>query len=426
MNYDLEQIRGKFPALNIKDSGVRRIYFDNPAGTQVPTEVIEAIQKCMIESNANIQGGFETSNRVDKILDEFHQSMADFLNATSSEEIIFGQNMTTLTLHISRSIGRLLSKGDEIILSRMDHDANISPWLLLAEDIGLSVKWLSFDTEKYEFDLNCLENLLSDKTKLICIGGASNLLGTINDIKSICKIAKKANALTYIDAVQLAPHVSIDVQDIDCDFLVCSAYKFFGPHQGILWGKRKLLKSLSPYKVRPATSELPGCFETGTQSHEGMAGTTAAVNYFAWIGREYAESYQIENKYKNERTKFVHAALDYLFEYEKTLTIDLIEGLQNIKNVQVQGITEKNALDRRLPTVSFSVSGLSPSRIAEGLAKENIFVWSGHSYALEVVKSLNLLDEGGVLRTGPVHYNTINEIHEFLEILDKLISKELG
>ena len=426
MNYDIEQIRGKFPALNIKDSGVRRIYFDNPAGTQVPIEVIEAVQKCMIESNANIQGGFETSNRVDKILDEFHQSMADFLNATSSEEIIFGQNMTTLTLHISRSIGRLLSKGDEIILSRMDHDANISPWLLLAEDIGLSVKWLSFDTEKYEFDLNCLENLLSDKTKLICIGGASNLLGTINDIKSICKIAKKANALTYVDAVQLAPHVSIDVQDIDCDFLVCSAYKFFGPHQGILWGKRQLLKSLSPYKVRPATSELPGCFETGTQSHEGMAGTTAAVNYFAWIGREYAETYQIENKYKNERTKFVHAALDYLFEYEKLLTIDLIEGLQNIKNVQVQGITEKNALDRRLPTVSFSVSGLNPSRIAEGLAKENIFVWSGHSYALEVVKSLNLLDKGGVLRTGPVHYNTINEVHEFLEILDKLISKELG
>lgn len=426
MNYDLEQIRGKFPALNIKDSGVRRIYFDNPAGTQVPTEVIEAVKKCMIESNANIQGGFETSNRVDKILDEFHQSMADFLNATSSEEIIFGQNMTTLTLHISRSIGRLLSKGDEIILSRMDHDANISPWLLLAEDIGLSVKWLSFDTEKYEFDLNCLENLLSDKTKLICIGGASNLLGTINDIKSICKIAKKANALTYVDAVQLAPHVSIDVQDIDCDFLVCSAYKFFGPHQGILWGKRQLLKSLSPYKVRPATSELPGCFETGTQSHEGMAGTTAAVNYFAWIGREYAETYQIENKYKNERTKFVHAALDYLFEYEKLLTIDLIEGLQNIKNVQVQGITEKNALDRRLPTVSFSVIGLSPSLIAEELAKENIFVWSGHSYALEVVKSLNLLDKGGVLRTGPVHYNTINEVHEFLEILDKLISKELG
>ena len=426
MNYDIEQIRGKFPALNIKDSGVRRIYFDNPAGTQVPTEVIEAVQKCMIESNANIQGGFETSNRADKILEEFHQSMADFLNATSSEEIIFGQNMTTLTLHISRSIGRLLSKGDEIILSRMDHDANISPWLLLAEDIGLSVKWLSFDTEKYEFDLNCLENLLSDKTKLICIGGASNLLGTINDIKSICKIAKKANALTYVDAVQLAPHVSIDVQDIDCDFLVCSAYKFFGPHQGILWGKRKLLKSLSPYKVRPATSELPGCFETGTQSHEGMAGTTAAVNYFAWIGREYAETYQIENKYKNERTKFVHAALDYLFEYEKFLTIDLIGGLQNIKNVQVQGITEKNALDRRLPTVSFSVIGLSPSLVAEELAKENIFVWSGHSYALEVVKSLNLLDKGGVLRTGPVHYNTINEVHEFLEILDKLISKELG
>ena len=242
MNYDLETIRSKFPALSIKDSGRKRIYFDNPAGTQVPSEVADAMKKCMIESNANIQGGFETSNRVDKILDEFHQSMADFLNARYKEEIIFGQNMTTLTLHISRSIGRLFKEGDEIILSRMDHDANVSPWLLLAEDIGLKIKWLNFDKESFEFDLNQLDELFSEKTRIICVGGASNLIGTINDIKTICKKAKNAKILTYIDAVQLAPHVAIDVQEIDCDFLVCSSYKFLAHTKVFSGAEKKLCK----------------------------------------------------------------------------------------------------------------------------------------------------------------------------------------
>ena len=422
MNYQLDKIREKFPALEIKDSGKRRIYFDNPAGTQVPREVIDAMHNCMIESNANIQGGFETSNRVDEILNEFHQSMADFLNARFKEEIIFGQNMTTLTLHISRSIGRTFEEGDEIILSRMDHDANISPWLLLAEDLGLKIKWLTFDSDSYEFDLSKLDDLFTSKTKIICVGGASNLIGTINDIKTICKKAKKENILTYIDAVQLAPHVAIDVQDVGCDFLVCSAYKFFGPHQGILWGRREILESLQPYKVRPATTNLPGSFETGTQSHEGMAGTTSAVNYFAWIGKEYASKYQKKDRYQKERTMYIHAAFDYLFEYEKNLSLCLIEGLQSIKNIKIHGITQSNSIDRRLPTVSFCVDGIHPIKIAEELGKNNIFVWSGHSYAIEVVKSLGLYDHGGVVRTGPVHYNSIKEVKEFIEVMERIVS----
>ena len=273
MNYNLDEIRSMFPALSIQDSGRRRIYFDNPAGTQVSNQVVEAMRDCLIESNANILGGFETSNRADRVLTEARKAMADLLNASSSEEIIFGQNMTTLTLHISRSIGRQLSPGDEIILSRMDHDANISPWLLLAEDLNLDIKWLSFNTQTFEFDLSELDTLITNRTRLICMGGASNLLGTINNVKAISQKASKMGVLTYIDAVQLAPHVAIDVQDIGCDFLVCSSYKFFGPHQGILWGKKEVLQSLKPYKVRPATEELPSCFETGTQSHEAVSYT---------------------------------------------------------------------------------------------------------------------------------------------------------
>jgi len=421
MNYKLDVIRNKFPALSIKDDEKKRIYFDNPAGTQVSQHVVSAMAECLIESNANIQGGFETSNRADAILNESHQSMADFLNANSSDEIIFGQNMTTLTLHISRSIGRSLSAGDEIILSKMDHDANISPWLLLAEDLDLKIKWLSFDTQSFEFDLSLLDNLITNRTKLICVGGASNLLGTINDIKSISHKAKSVGALSFIDAVQLAPHVSIDVQDIGCDFLVCSAYKFFGPHQGILWGRKEIMQSLKAYKVRPATSDLPGCFETGTQSHEGMAGTIAAVNYFVWIGREFAKNYYQEDRFSNKRTMFIHSALDYLFKYEKTLTDKLINGLENIDNVKIQGITQKNALNRRLPTVAFTVKDKNPGLIASALGKENIFVWSGHSYAIEVVKNLGLDNSGGVVRVGPVHYNSFEEVEEFLVVLENIL-----
>jgi cysteine desulfurase family protein (TIGR01976 family) len=349
--------------------------------------------------------------------------MADFLNAPSADEIVFGQNMTTSTLHLSRSIGRQFKAGDEIILSQMDHDANVTPWTLLARDLGLKVKWLPFNTDTFEFDLDKLDELLSERTRLVCVGGASNLTGTLNDIRTISGKARDAGAWTYIDAVQSAPHVPTDVQEIGCDFLVCSAYKFFGPHQGILWGRRELLERLEPYKVRPAPSEIPGCFETGTQSHEGMAGTAAAVDYFAWIGEAMAGKFHARNDRYASRTRFVYAAFNFLFDYEKALAKHLIEGLQRLPRVRVQGVTDPAAMDRRVPTVSFVVDGIAPARIAEGLARKNIFVWSGHNYAVEAAKSLNIYDKGGAIRVGPVHYNTAAEIDKLLTSLEEILPR---
>lgn len=380
-NYPLETIRSRFPALSTEDAGGSRIYFDNPAGTQVVDTVAGAMTACLLEANANLGGHFETSRRAGDRVDGAHQAMAEFLNAASPHEIVFGQNMTSLTLHLSRSIGRTMKAGDEIIVTRMDHDANITPWTLLAEDLGLTVKWLPFDVESFEFELAVLGELITDRTRLICAGGASNLIGTINDVKTISAMARDAGALTFIDAVQLAPHVPIDVQDLGCDFLACSAYKFFGPHQGIVWGRREVLESLQPYKVRPAPAGIPGCFETGTQSHEGMAGTAAAIDYFAWIGEQFAaENHSVNERYPG-RGRLIHAGLDYLFAYEQGLARRLIDGLRCLPGVRVQGITDPHALHRRVPTVAFTAEGTHPDRIAQQLGARNIFVWSGHNYA---------------------------------------------
>ena len=421
MEYALDAIRDRFPSLSICDDGRPRIYFDNPAGTQVPQIVVDAMAACLIESNANLAGAFETSKRADAVLADAHAAMADFLNARSSAEIIFGQNMTTLTLHVSRSLGRQMRSGDEIIVSRMDHDANISPWLLLAEDLGLEVRWLDFNTDTFEFDLDRLGELLNRRTRLVAVGGASNLTGTINDIARISAMARNAGAWSYIDAVQLAPHVPIDVQQVGCDFLACSAYKFFGPHQGILYGQEDVLNGLTPYKVRPAPQTLPAAFETGTQSHEGMAGTTAAVDYFAWVGETFAGAYRARNAEYPGRRGLVRSALQYLFDYERELAAALIDGLQSLPGVTVQGITNPERLDRRVPTVAFTANGKSPAKIAEALAAKGIFVWSGHNYALEVVRSLGLEDAGGAVRIGPVHYNSLTEITRLLESLEEIL-----
>ncbi len=421
MGYELEAIRARFPSLSIQDNGQPRIYFDNPAGTQVPQSVVDAMSACLIESNANLAGAFETSKRADAVLADAHTAMADFLNARSAAEIIFGQNMTTLTLHVSRSLGRRMQPGDEIIVSRMDHDANISPWLLLAEDLGLEIRWLEFDSETFEFDLERLARLLNGRTKLVAIGGASNLLGTINDIATVSAMARDVGALSYIDAVQLAPHVAIDVQETGCDFLACSAYKFFGPHQGILYGREEILSELTPYKVRPAPEALPGAFETGTQSHEGMAGTTAAVDYFAWIGENYAADYHARNADYPGRRGYVRSALQYLFDYERDLAARLIEGLQTLPGVTVQGITDPARFDWRVPTVAFTAQDKSPQRIAEALAAQGMFVWSGHNYALEVVRSLGLESAGGAVRVGPVHYNSVAEVDQLLTALEAIL-----
>ncbi len=414
MSYDLDAVRAQFPSLSITDSGRRRIYLDNPAGTQVPASVAEAMSDCLLKHNANQGGYFRTAMEADAIVAGAREAMADLLNAPSPDEIVFGQNMTTMTLHISRSLGRLMQAGDEIIVSRMDHDANVWPWVLLARDLELEVKWLPFDPGSFEFDLAVLDDLLTERTRLVCVGGASNLTGTINDVKSICAKAKAAGALTYIDGVQSVPHIPTDVQDLDCDFLVCSPYKFFGPHQGVLWGRRDVLEQLEAYKVRPAPEGIPGCFETGTQSHEGFAGTAAAVDYFAWIGETMAGV--------TGRRDALRAAMNMLFDYEKELAAHLVDGLLSIDGVTVQGITAREALDRRVPTVSFTHASVASAHIAEALAQENIFVWSGHNYAVEVAKTLGIYDSGGAVRIGPVHYNSIGEIDETIDALRRIIA----
>ena len=414
MPFDLDAVRAQFPALTLTDNGKRRIYFDNPAGTQVPRTVADAMSRCLLETNANGGGRFVTSQAADELVEGARAAMADFLNAETPDEIIFGQNMTTLTLHMSRSIGRLFQRGDEIILSRMDHDANVWPWVLIARDLDLEVKWLSFDTETFEFDLDRLDELLSSRTRLVCIGGASNLLGTLNDVASVCERARSVGALTFIDGVQSVPHVATDVQAIGCDFLACSPYKFFGPHQGVLYGRHELLERLEPYKVRPAPERYPGCFETGTQSHEGFAGITAAVDYFAWIGETMAGA--------SGRRNALTAAMNLLFDYEKTLAERLIDGLLQIDGVRILGITDKAAFDRRVPTVSFTHARVAPGDISQGLADDNIFVWDGHNYAVEVAKSLGIFESGGGVRIGPVHYNSLAEVDETLQLLEKLLS----
>lgn len=423
MSFDPDAIRAQFPALELTDRGQPRVYLDNPAGTQVPQSVADAMSSCLIETNANVNGHFVTSERATAIVHDAHVAMADMLNATSPDEIVFGANMTTLTLHVSRSIGRRLTAGDEIILSRMDHDANVTPWTLLARDLGLVVRWLPFDAGTCEFDLSVLDSLITERTRLVCVGAASNLTGTINDVRAIAAKARDAGAWTYIDAVQAAPHLSIDVQHLGCDFLVCSAYKFFGPHQGILWGRRELLESLEPYKLRPAPDTLPGCFETGTQNHEGMAGTIAAVGYFAAIGETMAQAYHDRNRRFTGRRLHVHAAMDCLFDYETGLARHLIDGLERLPGVTVHGITDPDAMERRVPTVAFTVAGVPPDSIAAALAERNIFVWSGHSYAVEVSRSLGLYESGGVVRIGPVHYNSTHEIDRLLEVLQRILPR---
>jgi len=422
MSFDLEAIRSQFPALALTDNGTRRIYFDNPAGTQVPTSVAEAISDCLLTKNANLGAYFKSSLDADVVVRNAREAMADFLNAPSSDEITFGPNMTTLTLHLSRSVGRLLRSGDEVILTRMDHDANVWPWAMMARDLGLEVRWLTFNKDTFEFDLGDLDELISERTRLICIGGASNLTGTLNDVKTICAKARAAGAMSFVDGVQSAPHIATDVQDIGCDFYACSSYKFFGPHQGILWGRRELLEELEPYKLRPAAAELPWRFETGTQNHEGIAGIGATVDYFASIGSSMAGEYAGNWSQFSGRRQNVHAAMDLLIEYEKKLVIRLIDGLLEIDGVSVQGISTHDAVDRRVPTVGFTHNKIHPDAIAEEMAKQNIFIWSGHNYAVDVVKVLGIHESGGVARVGPVHYNSIEEIDEFLQCLQPVLS----
>jgi cysteine desulfurase family protein (TIGR01976 family) len=418
MALNIKTIREQFPALALKDEGKARIYLDNPGGTQVPRQVLERMEHYLIHTNSNHGGPFRTSVESDKVLKDAHQGMADLLNAKSADEIVFGANMTSLTFAVSRSIGRLLKHGDVILLTRMDHDGNVGPWLHLAEDLGLEVKWLNFDLKTYEYDLEEAQSIFKDNNiKLAAINYASNCLGTINNVKALTEMAHLSDTLVFVDAVQYVPHGPTDVQDIGCDFLACSPYKFFGPHQGVLWGKAEMLEKLEAYKVRPADNFAPGKFETGTQLHEGQAGTLGVLEYLEWLGETMGAEYLENFPEFSGRRKKLHAAMLAIQDYEQTLSSRLIEGLQNLAGVDVKGISAVKDLARRVPTVSFTVKNQNPEEIAVKLAAENIFVWDGHNYALEAVRLMGIEEAGGVVRIGPVHYNTLEEIDRTLEVL---------
>jgi cysteine desulfurase family protein (TIGR01976 family) len=416
MPLDLIKIRERFP-------GLKRpaIFLDNPAGTQIAQNSLDRMTEYLVETNANHGGVFATSRESDAVIDLARQATADFINASKPEEIVFGPNMTTLTLHISRSIARLHNPDDLMVVTRLDHDANITPWTLIAEDNNCQIGWVDFDLEDGTLKLDSLAAALEKKPKLVAVGMASNALGTINPIKEITEMAHDAGALVYIDAVQYAPHGPIDVQDLNVDFLACSAYKFFGPHMGILYGRYDLLDELKAYKVRPASPYPPGKFETGTQSFEGIAGVLGALEYLEWIGEEFGDKYlkEYQNQFtgRSRRLKQGMAAIrDYEFEVSRVLT----EILQAVPGLRIYGLDDPQRVNERVPTFAINLENKHPRVVAEMLADQDIFVWDGNYYALAVTERLGLEESGGMVRIGAVHYNTEDEILRLGEVLTEI------
>lgn len=417
MPLDLTAIRSQFPALSRAD-----VFFDNPGGTQIAKPSLDRMVKYLVESNANHEGAFPTSVASDAVLDEAHRAMADFYNAPTPEEIVFGNNMTTLTLHISRSISREWKAGDEIVLTRLDHDANVTPWVLAAQDRGVKVNWVNFDVEEGTLNLDELAKILERKPRLMAVGYASNSLGTINPIEKIIQMAHAAGTQVYVDAVQYAPHGPIDVQKLGCDYLVSSSYKYFGPHCGILYGRAELLESLFAYKVRPATNRLPGKFETGTQNHEGIAGALGAIEYFEWVGREFGAEFEPalkEQGYAGRKLE-LKKAMTALRAYEFELGRALLSALESVPGLRLYGLADARRLEERVDTFSFRLNDLHPRRVAEQLAKEGIYVWDGNYYAINITERLGLEDQGGMVRVGAAHYNTLEEVERLKAALLKI------
>jgi cysteine desulfurase family protein (TIGR01976 family) len=414
---NLTELRKQFPALQqTNEQGESCVFFDGPGGTQLPQTVIEAMSDYLINNNANHDGNFITSQRSDQTIDMARQAVADFINAPSPREIVFGPNMTSLTFNLSRAMSRVLKAGDEIIVTWLDHDANIAPWMALAEQ-GIKIKWVDFNTEDCRLNLDQLASLITDRTKLVAVGYASNAVGTINPIRQIAEMAHQVGAWLWVDAVHYAPHGPIDVQALDCDFLVCSAYKFFGPHIGILWGRYDLLEQLPAYKVRPASDDPPGKFETGTQNHEGIAGTLAAINYLAELGQNYGSEFATELSHYQGRRRELKQAMQTIAVYERDLFTYMLTKLQTIPGIKIYGITKPDEFDERCPTLAFTRQGFSPKEIATYLGKQGIFVWDGHYYAVSVIERLGLADTGGAVRVGIAHYNTKDEVDRLVTAL---------
>jgi cysteine desulfurase family protein (TIGR01976 family) len=412
--FDIAWVREQFPSLKLQVNGQAAAFLDGPAGTQVPRPVMDAVQNYFLTANANTYGAFLTSRRNDEMILSARAAMADFFNCDANE-VVFGQNMTTITFALARSIGRQLKPGDEIVVTTLDHDANVAPWRAL-EEKGAVIRQVDIREEDCTLDLEDLKRKITAKTKLVAVGYASNIVGTINPVAQIAKLAHAAGALMFVDAVHYAPHGLIDAKALDCDFLVCSPYKFFGPHMGTLFGKREHLEKFKPYKVRPATNTSPECWETGTQVQELIAGIGAAVDYIAGLGRH------CDPGAKNRR-EALQAAYRATHPYETGLLSRLMGGLQTIPGIRTFGITDPQRFDERCSTLSFRLGDHNPTKIAAFLGDRGIFTWDGNFYALNLSERLGVEQKGGVLRVGLIHYNTAEEVDRLLAALREFAAR---
>ena len=406
--FNVERVRSQFPSLSRMLDGKQAIYFDGPAGSQVPRSVVDRISDCMLHHNANRSGRFVTSREVDAIMNHCHQVLCDFVGAASPESIAFGPNMTSLTLQFSRALSQEWRPGDRILVSSLDHDANFTPWVLAAKDAGAEVKVIRIRTSDATLDLASLDELLNERTRLVAVTAASNAVGSLTPIREIAKRVHSVGAELFVDAVHMAPHKSMDVTDWNCDYLVCSAYKFFGPHIGVLYGRKDRMQSLIPYKLRPAPDSLPGRWMTGTQNHACIAGAAAAVDYIASLS-------PIPADHQNRRERLIDA-MSIISYYETELISKLIEGLLSNPRLKVFGITDPNRMSERAPTVSFQVAGATSIEMAQRLGDQGVFAWHGNYYALPLTESLGT-EPAGMVRLGCMHYNTLEEVERTLDLL---------
>ncbi|HEX5466608.1 MAG TPA: cysteine desulfurase-like protein [Candidatus Limnocylindrales bacterium] len=416
--FDVAAIRAHFPALARQQDGRPVVFLDGPGGSQVPGAVVEAVSRYLSDTNANAGGAFVTSQESDLIVAQAHAAAADLLGAASPDEVKFGPNMTTLTLGLSRAIGATLRPGDEIVITRLDHEADRGPWQLAARDAGAVIREVDFDPQTCTLRLDGpdgLGGLLGPRTRLVAVGYASNAVGTINPVAEIVRRAHAVGALAFVDAVHYAPHGLIDVQALGADFLACSAYKFFGPHVGLLWGRLELLHSLPAYKVRPAHDR----WETGTPNHEGLAGTSAAVDYLAELGRSLGAG-------GLARRPAIERAMASVVDWEAGLSARFLEGVSGIAGLRLWGSVDPARSRERTPTFALRLEGWAPRALAEELGRRGIFVWDGDFYATALIERLGLAERGGVVRAGFAHYTTSEEVDRLLDELRDLAAQAPG
>ena len=414
---DLTWVRAQFPALAQTANGHPAVFLDGPGGTQVPQRVIDAIADYLARNNANTGGAYHTSRNTDRMIAEARSAMGDFLNC-DADEIVFGANMTSLTFAMSRALGRELGSGDEIVLTLLDHDANFSPWKAL-EEKGVTIRAVKFNEDDCTLDMRDLAAKIGKRTRLVAVGYASNAVGTINNVAEVVRLARQAGALSYIDAVHYAPHGAIDVRALDCDFLVCSTYKFFGPHMGVLYGKREHLKGLRPYKVRPSSNNIPGRWESGTLNHECIAGIKACVDYWEELGhRVEAGQSPVPTLTRRDAIVAAHAAIH---PHERAMMEKMIAGLVEIPGLKLYGISDPRRFEERCATFAVRIAGHTPLELATQLGERGFFTWDGNYYALNLTEQLDVERLGGFLRIGLAHYNTMEEVERLLGALREIV-----